>query len=97
MCRKIHSCKLFIGNLSAPLAFSIALHTPCIGILPTYPMHYYTDVKLNSNLTKYIPSYQVVTTQEEMIEILREYYPTPTSTNEESKELAQDVENKSEI
>ena len=57
MAIKVNSCKLLIGNLSSPISLSLALHKNCIGILPTESHHYYTDVKLNSNLnfSFYIP------------------------------------------
>lgn len=62
---KIHSCKLLIGNLSAPLAVSLALHKKTIGILPTDPVHFVTDVKLNSNLKEQLPFYTVVNNNDE--------------------------------
>jgi hypothetical protein len=36
---KINSCRLFIGNFSAPFTIAIALHKMCIGIPPTNPQH----------------------------------------------------------
>ena len=62
MYQKINGCKLFIGNLSAPLAFSLSLHKQSIGILPTDPMHYSADVKLNSNLDN-MPFYKLIWNQ----------------------------------
>jgi len=62
MYQKINGCKLFIGNLSAPLAFSLSLHKPSIGILPTDPIHFFTDVKLNSNLDG-MPFYKLIRNQ----------------------------------
>jgi hypothetical protein len=62
MYQKINGCKIFIGNLSAPLAFSLSLHKPSIGILPTDPIHFFTDVKLNSNLDG-MPFYKLIRNQ----------------------------------
>jgi hypothetical protein len=62
---KINSCKLLIGNLSAPLAVSLALHKRTIGILPTEPIHFATDVNLNSNLKDTLPFYTVINNNDE--------------------------------
>jgi hypothetical protein len=65
---KINSCKMLIGNLSSPLAISLALHKKCIGILPTALQHYYSDVKLNSNLN--LSFYNIVNNDIELRNLL---------------------------
>ncbi len=50
----INSCKLFIGNLSAPFTCAIALHKPCIGITPTSQVHE-IDIRLLNNINRYWP------------------------------------------
>jgi uncharacterized protein YoxC len=69
MYHKINRCKLFIGNLSAPLAFSLSLHKQSIGILPTDPMHHFTDVKLNSNLDT-MPFYKLIRNEHDVDTLL---------------------------
>jgi len=69
MYQKINRCKLFIGNLSAPLAFSLSLHKQSIGILPTDPMHHFTDVKLNSNLDT-MPFYKLIRNEHDVDTLL---------------------------
>jgi len=50
----INSCKLFIGNFSAPFTCAIALHKKCIGITPTDHKHE-LDIRLFRNMTGYWP------------------------------------------
>jgi hypothetical protein len=49
---KINSCKLFIGNFSAPFTIAIALHKICIGISPTNKRHT-IDLQLMKNMNTY--------------------------------------------
>jgi hypothetical protein len=52
----INSCKLFIGNFSAPLTVAIALHKRCIGITPTNSQHS-IDLVLVKNISHSWPHF----------------------------------------
>jgi hypothetical protein len=72
MSKKINSCYLFVGNLSAPLAISLAMHKKTIGITPTDPIHY-GDIVLNRGLNDIMPLYRIVNNEQE-VESVFEWY-----------------------
>jgi hypothetical protein len=55
----INSCKLFIGNFSAPLCIALSQHKECIGIAPTDTKHN-IDLTLINNMSKYWPHFTVI-------------------------------------
>jgi hypothetical protein len=55
----INSCKLFIGNFSAPLCVALSQHRECIGIAPTDPKHN-IDLVLSKNLSKQWPHFNIL-------------------------------------
>lgn len=50
----IHACRLFIGNLSSPLAVAMSAHRPCIGLR----CHEIDDVHV-TGLTPHLPHFQL--------------------------------------
>lgn len=55
MCVCINSCKLFIGGLTAPLAFSMALHKPSLVLKPPSRSQYSVDFVHFVDLENHLP------------------------------------------